>query len=170
MLRKARRNLFFYPPKHGDPPPTTSKVIAPLCHPLLLRSPSLRSTQRSPPTAALQYYSTTPCIKQGGRVARYRSLCSVLYSGGERLPTDLCVFGFVQQGRGGSLLSPVFGFLYNSGKGTLYRPLCADLYSRGGQLSTVPCICFYLEAGMTFEGGCSVRYLPLPLVRTVEVE
>ena len=48
MLRRARRNLLFYPPKLGDPPPTTSNVIAPLNLPLLLQSPSLRSTQRWP--------------------------------------------------------------------------------------------------------------------------
>ena len=132
MLRKARRNLFFYPPKHGDPPPTTSKVIAPLCHPLLLRSPSLRSTQRSPPTAALQYYSTTPCIKQGGRVARYRSLCSVLYSGGGSgsLPTSVCLV------------------LYNRGGAGLCCPLCSVFYitaERG--LSTVPYVRIYIAGG-----------------------
>ena len=42
MLRKARRNLHFDPPKLGDPPPT-SEPIAPFYHSLLLQSPSLRS-------------------------------------------------------------------------------------------------------------------------------
>ena len=42
MLRKARRNLHFDPPKLDDPPPK-SELMAPLYHSLLLQSPSLRS-------------------------------------------------------------------------------------------------------------------------------
>ena len=42
VLRKARTNLFFFHlPKLGDPP-RTSELIAPLYHPLPLRSPSLQ--------------------------------------------------------------------------------------------------------------------------------
>ena len=42
MLRKARGNLHLYPPKLGDPPPT-SELLALLHHSLLLQLPSLRS-------------------------------------------------------------------------------------------------------------------------------
>ena len=42
LLRKARRNLHFDPPKLDDPPPK-SELMAPLYHSLLLQSPSLRS-------------------------------------------------------------------------------------------------------------------------------
>ena len=64
-----------------------------------------------------------------------------------------CVFGFMKQGGGGSLLCPVFGFIW-----------------QGGQLSRVPCVWFYIEAGTTFEGEGGVRYPLPPVVGRVEVE
>ena len=46
--KEGQKEPSFYPPKLGDPPPSTSNVTTPLYLPLLLQSPSLRSTQRWP--------------------------------------------------------------------------------------------------------------------------
>ena len=101
-------------------------------------------------------FSTVPCVRfhiaEGG-AALYRPLCIRFYTaGGGRLSTDPCVrFNITAEGRRSTVL-------------------CSDLYSRGEQLPTVSCGWFYVEAGMTSEGGGSVGYPPPPLVGRVEVE
>ena len=81
LVRRARRNLDFYPPKLGDRPPT-GELIAPLYHSLLLlQSPSLRTQlwpagRRSPPSGIIVLWTA-----------------------------------FYQAGGDGSPPSPVFGFI-----------------------------------------------------------
>ena len=132
LLRRARRNLHFDPPKLGGRPPT-GELIAPLYHSLiLLQSPSLRTQlwptgRRSIPSSIIVLW--TALYQAGGRTALYRPLCLVLYSK-----------------EGMALYRPLCSVLYIRGGGTaLYRPLCSVLcITRGGQLSTVPCAWFYI--------------------------
>ena len=102
--------------------------------------------------------STVPFVRfhiaQGGRTARYRPLCSVLYS---------------REG-GTALYRPLCSVLRSAGARTaLYRPLWSVFNSRGGgRLSTVPYVRFYIGIYMAFRGGDGVRYPPS--VGRVEVE
>ena len=157
MIRKARRNLFYF--------------IRPRLATLHLRGSTylLCTThyyccgRRHFKYAAVAYGSPPSSIvialwkafyPVGGRAAPYRPLCSVLYSRGGSGSLPSSVFGFVLGGTapycplcsvyitGGGLVSTVPCVrLYIAGGMALYRPLCSVLYSTGGgQLSIVPCV------------------------------
>ena len=121
VLRRARRDLYFDPPKLGDRPPT-SELIAPLYHSLLLlQSPSLRTQlwptgRQSPPSSIIIVLLWTALYQAGGGTALYRPLYSVQYNRAR-----------------GALYRPLGWVLHSMGEGTdLYRPLCSVFYSRGG--------------------------------------
>ena len=186
MLRMAGGYLFF-PPKLGDPSPT-SEPISPFYHPLLLQSPSLTTqlrgmAYRSPPSSTIVRLLWKALIQTRGGGGSLPSPvfgftqegaerlsavpCARVYTGGEgtALFSPLC---WVLQQRGTALYCSLCAVLYNRGGGALYRPLCSALCSRAGRLSTVPCVRFYVEDNIVFEGRDGVRYPPPP-VGKVEV-
>ena len=111
LLRRAKRNSHFDPPKLGDRS-LTGGLIALLYQSLhMLQPPSLRTqlwpTRRRSPTGSIMV------------------LWTVLYQAGEDGSLPSPVFGFIWQGGDGSLPSPVFGFLQENREMALYRPLCS---------------------------------------------
>ena len=131
LLRRARRNLHFDPPKLGDRSPT-GELVAPLYHSLLLlQSPSLRTQlwptgRRSPPSSIIVLW-----------MALYQA-------GGGRLSTVPCV-GFCIAGRGRLSLC---GFILQRGKdGFLPSHVRFYIAAGRGQLSTVPRVRFYIAEG-----------------------
>ena len=86
--------------------------MSPLYHSLLLQSLSLRSCDvayRSP-LSSIRVLRKALCQSGGrGEAAPYCPLFSVLHSTGARGSIVSCVFGFIQQGVDGSVVSPVLG-------------------------------------------------------------
>ena len=81
---------------------------------------------------------TVPCVRFYTEVgtALYRPLWLGLCRG-ERLYCSLC-YGFVEQGGGGSLPSPVFGFTKQGGDGSLPSSVFDFIHHRGCLLYTSP--------------------------------
>ena len=117
--KEARRNLFFHPPKLGDPPPTINTYGRAHSSFVPLTAAAVTVTKQY---AAVAYRSPPSSIIV---------LWKALYRGGGRLPTG----------------SGLRSFLYSGGRRALYRPLCWFLYSRGGRLCTVPCVRFIQQGG-----------------------
>ena len=98
-------------------------------------------------------------VQQGGATL-CRPLCSVLYCRWdrreERISIVPCVRFFRAKEGGGSLPSPVFGFIQKGGT-VLYRSLCSVEYDRRGTALYRPLVQFYIGVSMAFRGGDGVR-------------
>ena len=103
-------------------------------------------------------------VQQGGATL-CRPLCSVLYCRWdrreERISIVPCVRFFRAKEGGGSLPSPVFGFIQKGGT-VLYRSLCSVEYDRRGTALYRPLVQFYIGVSMAFRGGDGVRSPPRP--------
>ena len=129
MLRKARMNLFFHPPKLGDPPPTTYGRAHTSFVPLTAAAVTV-TTQY----AAVAYRSPSSSIIV---------LWNALYQaggGGGSLPGQDCVRFYIAE-VGGLCIVPCVGSYTAEADDSVPSPVFG-LYSRGGRLCAVPCVRF----------------------------
>ena len=109
LLRRARSNLNFDPPKLGDHPPT-SDLIASLYQSPLRQSRPLRSCGLQ--VATHSYYSTMDGLVSTRRGTALNRPCVWFYTAGRRQRSTVPLVDFIQERRGGgSLPSHVFGFI-----------------------------------------------------------
>ena len=139
-------NLFFHPPKLGDPPPTTYGRAHTSFVPLTAAAVTVTTqyaavAYRSPSSSIIVLWNALyqagggggslpgqDCVRfSGGRRALYRPLCWFLSSRGGRLCTVPCV-RFIQQG-GTALCRPLCSVYITGGDSSLPSPACSFLYT-----------------------------------------